>query len=212
MKKYLDLLIKHKEKHHTSKNYNAKTASMFSYMRMEFGLEIAPEIEYFYTCFDVNDDVLQTLLYSNFKDITLFYNEEFVEYVVERWISLHGIDENTNQNIEDAFSTGRFEFYFKNNAFNKHIQEVDFLQICFEELGSDADLCFSIGSYITGDCGGNIYLILNGDYSGCITTDFGYENFSENALNFYYSNLEKENTWHCLDQYRDVIEKIASNV
>lgn len=212
MKNHLtELLLKHKEKHLTARNYNPKVASMFSCIKMEFGVKIPLEIEYFYTYFDVNDDVLQSLLYSNFKDIVLFYNKEFVEYVTERWINQYGVDENTNQKIEDAFSTGRYEFNIKNNCFNKYIQEVDILQSCFNELNSDTDLCFSIGTYLTGDCGGNVYLVLNADAIGFITTDFGYEEFLENSLKFHYNNLEKERTWYCLDQYKDYIEKIVSD-
>lgn len=211
MEKYLDLLIKHKEKHLTSKNYNSKVASMFSYIKAEFGVKMPSEIEYFYTYFDVNDDVLQSLLYSNFKDIILFYNKEFVDYVIDCWINKYGFDENTNQNIEDAFSTGRYEFNVKNNCFNKDIEEIDILQSCLDELHSDTDLCFSIGTYITGDCGGNVYLILNGDSIGFITTDFGYEEFSKNSLKFYYNDLEKERTSHCLHQYKGYIEKIAND-
>lgn len=206
MKKHLDLLKIHKEKHISSKSYNSKVASMFSYLKMEFGIKIPSEIEYFYSNFDVNDDVMQSLLYSNFKDIVLFYNKEYVEFVVERWISHYGIDENSNQKIEDAFSTGRYEFNIKNNCFNKHIEEIDLLQSCFEELNSDTDLCFSIGTHLTGDCGGAVYLILNGDEIGFITTDFGYEKFSENSLKFHYNTLDKEKIWHCLHQYKDFIE------
>lgn len=136
-----------------------------------------------------------------------FYNKEYIEFVVERWINHYGIDENTNQKLEDAFSTGRYEFNIKNNCFNKHIEEIDLLQNSFEELNSDTDLCFSIGTYLTGDCGGNVYLILNGDEIGFISTDFGYEKFSENSLKFHYNVLEKEKTEHCLYQYREFIEK-----
>lgn len=206
MKKQLDLLKTHKEKQISSKNYNSKVASMFSYIKMEFGIEVPPEIEYFYSNFNINDDVLQSLLYSNFKDIVLFYSKEYVEFVVERWISHYGIEANTNQKIEDAFSAARYEFNIKNNCFNKHIEEIDLLQSSFEELNSDTDLCFSIGTYLTGDCGGYVYLILNGDEIGFITTDFGYEEFSESSLKFYYSILEKEKTWHCLLQHKDFIE------
>lgn len=73
MKNHLtELLLKHKENHLTERNYNSKVASMFSYIKMEFGIEVPSEIEYFYSNFDINDNVLQSLLYSNFKDIVLF--------------------------------------------------------------------------------------------------------------------------------------------
>ena len=202
-----ELLLKNKENHLAERNYNPKVADMFSYIKMEFGLEIPSEIEYFYTHFGFNDDVLQSLLYSNFKNIALFYNEEFIEYVTERWIKQNGVEDDTNIKLEDAFSIGRYEFNVKNNCFNKHIQEVEILQICFEELNSDTDLCFSIGTELGADCGGSIYLILNGEYIGFTTTDFGYKEFYKNDLNFHYNDLEQDKIWYCLNQYKEFIEK-----
>lgn len=197
------LLQKHKQNQKTDSYLNTKNTSQFSYIKLNYDIDLPWEIIYFYSHFNIEDDVINSILYNNFRSIKIFYNKIFIEYCVEKWITQINEDDTENS-LENILEEASYNFNLKNNAFEGGKDE-NFMQKCFIELNSDSDFCFSIGLDVTSDCGGTVYFLINGEKSGHLTTDFGHEQINHGGMQLYYSPLEEKNTWHCLKMYEELI-------
>ncbi|REC41205.1 hypothetical protein [Chryseobacterium sp. 5_R23647] len=58
------LLQKHKQNQKTDSYLNTKNTSQFSYIKLNYDIDLPWEIIYFYSHFNIEDDVINSILYN----------------------------------------------------------------------------------------------------------------------------------------------------
>lgn len=136
------------------------------YLEEQYGL-IVPEVyKKFFTHFNIdeNHSLYQPFWMDGTPYTDLFYTEDFVKYVMERYMELHAGDYEPEK-FQEMMDYGKCYFLHKENRFESDWVDISFIDRCYGELGRNRD-CLIIGLNIYATCGGAEFLILSGDKKG----------------------------------------------
>ena len=131
-------------------------------LKYEYGIKIPESIKV--KCANLKDDSQDPiyLAIKNFKEYKIFYNQEFIKYVVKTYFKIYP-DENSDR-LQIMVDVAQNKFSLLENKFISETENLTFLNRCFKDLNKDVEKCFTI----TIPVGDEEYLFTNGFLIGTI--------------------------------------------
>lgn len=129
----------------------------------ESGIKIPENIKTYFSKFPENSDnfYFQSLKVAN--DYKIFYTREFVQFIINKYADCSPDPDFIHlQNILDE---GNYEYSLLKKEFFFEGLDFSFLNNCLQEYN---EVPFHIGVYIFETCGGEEFLIINGEKIGYI--------------------------------------------
>ncbi len=136
------------------------------YLEEKYGLMVPEVYKKFFTHFNIdeNHSLYQPFWMDRIPYTDVFYTEDFVKYIMERYMELHAEDDEPEK-FQKMMDYGKLHFLHRENRFECDIVDISFIDRCYEEMGRNRD-CLIIGLNIYATCGGAEFLILSGDKKG----------------------------------------------
>ncbi|WP_374464499.1 hypothetical protein [Chryseobacterium sp.] len=156
-----------------------------STIQSKHGIIIPENIRNYFATFPEQSENFYYQALKNADDYKIFYTKEFVEFVVTKYM-----DTNTNfEFLQNILDEGNYEYSLLEKKFISESIDFSFLNECLQEFKTTA---FYIGIYTFETCGGEEFLIINGDKKGYIAgrSYYGFEKNVINNLTIKYQKID----------------------
>ncbi|UTX48435.1 hypothetical protein [Chryseobacterium sp. MA9] len=127
----------------------------------QYGI-IIPKImqSYFARFHDESTNIYYQAL-KNADDFKIFYTMEFIEFVIAQYASL----QTESETLQNMLNEGNYEYSLLEKQFVSDQIDLSFLNQCLKKFEANP---FYIGIFTFEICGGEEFLIINGDKTGYV--------------------------------------------
>ncbi|BAP30520.1 uncharacterized protein CHSO_1483 [Chryseobacterium sp. StRB126] len=130
-------------------------------IELQYGIVIPQTIQSYFAKFSDESTNIYYQALKNANDFKIFYTKEFVEFTIVQYTAIH----NDFEILQSILNEGNYEYSLLEKQFISDSIDISFLNQCCNKFET---IPFYIGIYTFESCGGEEFLIINGDKKGYI--------------------------------------------
>ncbi|MBP2615855.1 hypothetical protein [Chryseobacterium jejuense] len=142
-------------------NQNKTFISHCDHIQAQYGITIPQIIQNYFVRFSDESTNIYYQALKNADDFKIFYTKEFVEFVITQSISV----KTDSKILQNMLNEGNYEYSPLEKQFVSNHIDFSFLNECLNKFKT---IPFYIGIFTFKTCGGEEFLIINGDKTGYV--------------------------------------------